>query len=404
MDISSLDIAEDRVRSVAPARAQERIASIDLMRGIVMIIMAIDHVRDFFNPFADPTDLSKASAGLFLTRWITHFCAPTFVFLAGTSAYLYARNSGVSRGHLQRFLVTRGLWLVLLELTVISFSWRFDFNGLVLQVIWALGWSMVCLALLLYLPLPVMLGFGAALVFGHNLFDGWHFKDFAEQGQAWGWLWAVLHESHFATLPSGYQVFLLYPLVPWVGVMALGYGFGELLQLPRQRRERWMMGLGLGAIALFLLLRLSNVYGDAQLWVDNPRGTLYTALGLLNVSKYPPSLQYLLMTLGPVLLLLPLLERWHGGLARRITVFGRVPFFFYLLHLPLIHLGSLIAVRLVYGVTLPLVGGSPPPGYEPSLLRVYVVWALVILMLYPLCRWYADYKARHKEQWWLSYL
>jgi len=404
MDVTDVGMAGDQIRSAAPVRAQERIASIDLMRGIVMIIMAIDHVRDFFNPFAEPTDLSKASAGLFLTRWITHFCAPTFVFLAGTSAYLYARNSGVSRGHLQRFLLTRGLWLVLLELTVISFSWRFDFDGLVLQVIWALGWSMVCLALLLYLPLPVMLGFGAALVFGHNLFDGWHFKDVAEHGQAWGWLWAVLHEPHFVTLPSGYQVFLLYPLVPWVGVMALGYGFGELLQLPRQRRERWMFGLGLGAIALFLLLRLTNVYGDAQLWGDNPRGTLYTALGLLNVTKYPPSLQYLLMTLGPVLLLLPLLERWRGGLARRISVFGRVPFFFYLLHLPLIHLGSLIAARLVYGVTPTLVGGNPPPGYEPSLLRVYVVWALVILILYPLCRWYADYKSRHKDQWWLSYL
>jgi len=294
---------------------------------------------------------------------------------------------------------------VLLELTFISFCWRFDFNGLNLQVIWALGWSMVCLALLLYLPLPLMLGLGAVLVFGHNLFDGWHFKDAAAHGMAWGWLLALVHEPHFATLPSGYEVLLLYPLVPWAGVMVLGYGFGHLLQLPAPRRDRWMQGLGLAAIALFLLLRLTNVYGDAQLWSANPRGPLYTALGLLNVSKYPPSLQYLLMTLGPVLLLLPLLERWRGGLADRISVFGRVPFFFYLLHLPLIHLGSVIAGQLAFGYTFKLFDTQPaPPGYEPNLLRVYVVWALVILILYPLCRWYAGYKSRHKEQWWLSYL
>jgi uncharacterized membrane protein len=405
VDAGSQTVESQRQAGKPTAAPAERIASIDLMRGIVMVIMAIDHVRDYFNPFAEPTDLSKASAGLFLTRWITHFCAPTFVFLAGTSAFLYARNSGATRGQLQRFLLTRGLWLVLLELSWISFCWRFDFNGLNLQVIWALGWSMVCLAGLLFLPRPLLLGVGAALVLGHNLFDRWHFQDFAVHGEAWGWLWALLHETHFATLGSGYQVLLLYPLVPWIGVMALGYGFGALLQLPRPRREHWMRVLGLGAIALFLLLRLGNLYGEPQAWSDNPRGPLFTALNVLNVSKYPPSLHYLLMTLGPVLLLLPLLERWRGGLARRITVFGRVPFFFYLLHLPLIHLGALIAALLVYGVSPQLIGpSSPPPGYEPSLLRVYLVWALVLLILYPMCRRYADYKARHKEQWWLSYL
>ncbi len=396
--------AGEQAGSRAPARNMERIGSIDLMRGIVMIIMAIDHVRDFFNPFADPTDLSQASAGLFLTRWITHYCAPTFVFLAGTSAYLYGRSKGLGRAEVQRFVLTRGLWLVLLELTVISFSWRFDFNGLSIQVIWALGWSMVILSLLLYLPLPAIVAVGAVLVFGHNLFDGVHFKTFVDSSPAEAWAYAMAHEPHFVTLQSSYQIFLLYPLVPWCGVMALGYGFGALLQLPRPQRERWMQGLGLGAIALFLLLRLSNVYGDAQLWGTNPRGPLYTVLNALNVTKYPPSLQYLLMTLGPVLLLLPLLERWRGAMADRITVFGRVPFFFYLLHLPLIHLAALIGAELVYGVPPTLGGGHPPPGYEPSLLRVYLVWAAVILVLYPLCRWYADYKARHKDYWWLSYL
>ena len=386
------------------AIAVPRIGSIDLMRGIVMIIMAIDHVRDFLSPFPwDPTDLSKASAGLFLTRWITHYCAPTFVFLAGSSAFLYARNTGASRGALQRFLVSRGLWLVLLELTFISFGWRFDFNGLVLQVIWAIGWSMVALAGLLYLPLPAIVGVGLVMVFGHNLLDGIHSKDFADPAAAWGW--DLFHELHFGTLASGYQILVLYPLVPWIGVMALGYGFGQVLLLPQDQRDRWMLRLGLAALALFLVLRLSQVYGDPSPWAVNPRGPVYTVLSVLNVTKYPPSLLYLLMTLGTVLLLLPLLERWKGAWAQRISVFGRVPFFYYLIHLPLVHL---IGVLYMKSVSSAAVVGPPnvppPPGYEPSMLRLYLVWAVVILALYFPCRWYAGYKLRHKHYWWLSYL
>ena len=388
------------------AIAVPRIASLDQMRGIVMIIMAIDHVRDFLSPFPwDPTDLSKASAGLFLTRWITHYCAPTFVFLAGSSAFLYARNTGASRGALQRFLVSRGLWLVLLEVTVISaFGWRFDFNGLVLQVIWALGWCMALLAVLLFLPVPAIIAaFGLLLVFGHNAFDGIQSKDFADPAAAWGW--DLVHELHFGTLASGYQILVLYPLVPWVGVMALGYGFGQVLELPPQQRDRWMRRLGLAALALFLVLRLSQFYGDPHPWEVNPRGTLYTVLSVLNVTKYPPSLLYLCMTLGPMLLLLPLLERWKGAWPQRISVFGRVPFFYYLLHLPLIHGLGVLYVYFTYGKA---VIGPPnipmPPGYEPSMLRLYLVWAAVIVALYFPCRWYAGYKSRHKEQWWLSYL
>ena len=388
------------------AIAAPRIGSIDLMRGIVMIVMAIDHVRDFWDPTPyDPADLSKASAALFLTRWITHFCAPTFMFLAGTSAWLWSRNSGATRGQLQRFLVSRGLWLVFLELTVVTFSWRFDFNGLIMQVIWALGWCMVILAGLLWLPRRAIAAVGLLLVFGHNTLDGLHFKDFAVHGQIWGWAWSALHEFHVAQVGS-LQVALGYPLIPWCGVMALGYCFGELLQLPAQARDRWMRILGAGAIALFLLLRLGNVYGEAQLWQPNPRGFLYSALGVLNVTKYPPSLLYLLMTLGPVLLLLPWLEKQKGAWVRPVSVFGRVPFFFYLLHLPLIHLGATIAAQLVYGTSWgpAFLITSLPPDYAPSLLRLYVVWAIVILMLYPLCNWYAGYKSRHKDHWWLSYL
>lgn len=385
-----------------------RIGSIDLMRGIVMIIMAIDHVRDFWDPTPyDPTDLSKASAALFLTRWITHFCAPTFMFLAGTSAWLWARNTNATRGALQRFLVSRGLWLVLLELTVISFSWRFDFHGVVLQVIWALGWSMVILAGLLWLPRRAIAAFGLLLVLGHNLLDGVHFKDVAAYGQAWGWAWSALHEFHVAPVGgAGFLVALGYPLVPWCGVMALGYCFGELLEQPAPVRDRWMRILGASAIALFLLLRLSNFYGEAQLWQPNPRGWLYTVLGVLDVTKYPPSLLYLLMTLGPVLLLLPWLERRRGAWVKPVSVFGRVPFFFYLLHLPLLHSGAVIAALLVYGKAPgpAFLADSLPPGYEPSLLRLYLVWAAAVLILYPLCKWYAGYKSRHKEYWWLSYL
>ena len=381
-----------------------RITSIDLMRGIVMIVMLIDHVHHFYGWAAyDPTDLGNATPAQFLTRWITHFCAPAFMFLAGTSAWLYARNSGSTRGQLQRFLLGRGLVLVFLELTWVSFSWRFDFHGLVLQAIWALGWSMVLLSGMLYLPTRAVAALALLLVFGHDLLDHLRFEDFATNGQVWGWLWAVVHQYYVGTLSSGYSIVLVYPLVPWVGVMALGYCFGELLQQAPQLRHRAMAALGLACIGLFVVLRLNNLYGEPQLWQANPRGALYTALAVLNVTKYPPSLLYLLMTLGPVLLLLPLLESWHGVWAQRIMVFGRVPLFFYLVHLPLLHFSSRIAGK-VFGGVHPQIGWSLPTGYDLSLLRVYLMWAMTIVITYPLCRWYMDYKSSHRDRWWLSYL
>ena len=381
-----------------------RITSIDLMRGIVMIVMVIDHVHHFYGWAAyDPTDLGNATPAQFLTRWITHFCAPAFMFLAGTSAWLYARNSGSTRGQLQRFLLGRGLVLVFLELTWVSFSWRFDFHGLVLQAIWALGWSMVLLSGMLYLPTRAVAALALLLVFGHDLLDHLRFEDFATNGQVWGWLWAVVHQYYVGTLSSGYSIVLVYPLVPWVGVMALGYCFGELLQQAPQLRHRAMAALGLACIGLFVVLRLNNLYGEPQLWQANPRGALYTALAVLNVTKYPPSLLYLLMTLGPVLLLLPLLESWHGVWAQRIMVFGRVPLFFYLVHLPLLHFSSRIAGK-VFGGVHPQIGWSLPTGYDLSLLRVYLMWAMTIVITYPLCRWYMDYKSSHRDRWWLSYL
>jgi len=389
--------------TVPAAATSSRVVSIDLLRGLIMIVMALDHVRDYFSPFPwDPTDLSKASAALFLTRWITHYCAPIFVFLAGTSAYLYKRNSGCSMRHLQGFLVTRGLWLVLLEITLISFFWQFGYHGMILQTIWSIGWSMVALAVLLYLPTWAMLAIAFAMIFGHNLLDGIHPKDFG----AYALGWAFVHEFYFDQVTPNFFIAVGYPLVPWIGVMAAGYGFGQLLELDRARRDRILIALGVSMIALFLVLRLTNAYGDARLWAPNPRGLLYTILQIGNVTKYPPSLQYLLMTIGPALLLIPLLERWRGHWADRVAIFGRVPFFFYVLHLPLIHLAALIWTESAFGVATlgDFFHNEVVPGYEPSLLRVYLVWAAVIVATYPLCAWYARYKRTHKDNKWLSYL
>lgn len=401
--------------SATPQAVPARIAGIDLLRGLVIVIMALDHARDYFSAFPyPPTDLSQASAGLFLTRWITHYCAPAFMFLAGTSAWLHARSGGLSRAELQRFLLTRGLWLVFLELSWNNFMWRFDLDGMQIQVLWALGWAMVTLAVMLWLPTTLIVITGAAIVAGHNLLDGIRAADFGSENSPAALAWYVLHEPHFGRFANGFEYGLLYPLLPWLGVMMLGYGFGKVISWPQAARARFMRIAGLAALALFLVLRLNNLYGepaanafgDDQLWRENPRGALYTALGILNVTKYPPSLDYLLMTLGPALLVLPLLERWHGRMADVFSVFGRVPMFFYLLHVPLIHGISLIAAHLMFGPAAGAIKGPAdvPASYVPSLLPVYLGWLLVVALLYPLCRRYADYKRSHREQWWLSYL
>jgi uncharacterized membrane protein len=384
-----------------------RLDSIDLLRGLVMVLMALDHTRDFFHAGAvqgqDPLDLQTTTLALYFTRWITHFCAPVFVFLAGTGAFLSTTRGKTSRD-LSWFLFTRGLWLAVLELTWVRWAgWAFAINlhEHWFLVIWAIGWSMVVLAALVHLPTWAITTVGVGMIAIHNAFD-------SVKPEAWGqwsWLWRVLHAGGPFQVAPGYTLSAGYPLIPWMGVMAAGFGFGRLLlREPRQRRG-WLLVLGLAMISLFVLLRLSNLYGDPKPW-SSQGSAANTLLSFLDCHKYPPSLCYLLMTLGPALVILSVLDRGTPSWLKPILVFGRVPLFYYLLHLPLIH-ALAVAVNLMrFGHANWLYGASPakpPKGAGFDLPIVYLTWIAVILLLYPACRWFADLKRRRREQW-LSYL
>lgn len=391
-----------------------RLGSIDIIRGAVMVLMAIDHVRVYSGlPAGGPT------AGIFFTRWVTHFCAPAFVFLAGTSAFLYGRR----RDDLPRFLLTRGIWLVLLELTVIRVAWtfNFDFGGYLLAgVIWVIGWSMILMAALVRLPVRAVGVFGLAMIAGHNLVDPFLpgiMTKLPESGLAW--LWKILYIGFFAGPvqlgAAGPQLTVLYSIVPWVGVMAAGYGFGAIMVMDRERRDRLCLTLGLSAITLFLVIRGFNLYGDPRPWGSAPaapdgRPAMPSLLAFLNTTKYPASFSFLLMTLGPVIALIPPLESARGMLARWLIVFGRVPFFFYMLHIPLIHGLALLVSMVRLGEVSPWLFENHPMGNPPapeaytwSLGQLYAVWIVAILMLYFPCRWFAEQKTR-RDDWWLSYL
>jgi uncharacterized membrane protein len=382
-----------------------RLDSVDLLRGLVMVIMALDHTRDFFHRGAltlNPTDLSQTSPALFFTRWITHFCAPVFVFLAGTGALL-SLTRGRTKKDLSWFLLTRGAWLVVLEWTLVRFAVTFDLNyssGGFVQVIWATGWSMIVLAALIHLPLRAVAAFGLALVAGHNLLDRFHAADFG----AWRWLWMILHEQGPIGSPPGFVLFVIYPLVPWIGVMAAGYAFGALLRLEENRRRKILLRLGVALALAFVTLRATNLYGDPRSWAQQPRGALYTFLSFLNCEKYPPSLLFLLMTLGPSIALLPLLERARGALSRFLLVYGRVPLFYYLLHFYLLHVAAVAFALARYGSRAPAVfAGGLPPDYGYPLWVVYLVWTGAVLALYFPCRAWARLKQRKRSAW-LSYL
>ena len=383
------------------------ITSVDLMRGLVMVFMALDHVRGFFTE-ADfsSTDLERTTPAIFLTRWITHLCAPVFVFLAGTGAYLSASRS-MKRSKLAQRLLLRGLWLVFLELTVVRFAWFFnlDYSLMDLQVIWALGWSMVVLAALVYLPLWAIAGFGVGMILTHNLLDGIRLEDFqlADSSLGWqGWLLSVLHIPHFP---------VVYPLIPWIGVMAAGYAFGPVMLLPSETRRKSVLGWGAILITAFVILRTLNIYGDPDPW-SAQETPVFTLLSFLNTTKYPPSLLYLLMTLGPMFLLISAFEWWHeahgphGAIGRFLITFGRVPLFFYLLHLYAIHGLAVVFGYLMSGEIEPFLtyGSDFPPWWGFSLPVVYLVWMMVTILLYPVCRRFAAFKSRHRGSWWTPYI
>lgn len=371
------------------------------MRGLVILLMALDHVRDFFSADAlrfDPTDLTQTYPALFLTRFVTHICAPTFILLAGVSAFLHGTKLN-NRWALARFLITRGAWLILLDIAVVSPIWRLEFGSIHLATLWAIGFSMMVLGGLVFLPPPAALLIGALIIPGHNLLDHIHASEFGGRAPFWN----ILHEP--GALPFGLRGSLSYPVLPWLGIMALGYGMGGLFLDPAARRARQLHLLGLAAIVLFLLLRGTNLYGDPRPWAAQG-DAIMTALSVLNVTKYPPSLLYALITLGPVFLLLPAMERLSGFAGDVLATFGRVPLFIYILHLYAAHAAA-VALWLAEGFEFQPWRGfgiqaAPPEGLGLSLAGTYAAWILIMTALYPVCRWFASMK-RRRADWWLSY-
>lgn len=396
--------------TVSAPVSTSRVASIDILRGAVMVLMAIDHVRVFSGVPA-----GGSTHAVFFTRWITHFCAPAFIFLAGTSIFFYARK----RSDVSRFLLIRGTWLILLELTVLRFSWTFNFDFAHYEmagVLWVIGCCMILMAAVVKLPLSVSAVFGAIVIAAHNLMDPhlWQLADSLNASKFSG-LWKILYFGFYAGPvqfgSDGPNLIVLYSLIPWIGVMALGYAFGKVLTLERTQRNQICLLLGLGAIAFFLVLRGFNLYGDPRPWSHpTPQHPMPALLSFLNCNKYPASLNFLLMTLGPTIALIPLLERASGPITRAVTTFGRVPFFFYVLHIPLIHALSLIVSKARLGyvnpwlfANHPMGNPEPPDGYAWSLPVLYVVWAITIVILYFACRWFAALKSRRNDRW-LKYL
>ena len=389
------------IAEIVPVK-RVRLESVDVLRGVIMIIMALDHVRDFFsNSGFNPTDPATTTVPLFFTRWITHFCAPVFFLLTGTGAYLSLRKK--SKRELSRFLFTRGLWLIFLELGVYRcFGWQFnfDYHVLMLVVLWALGWAMIVLSVLVYLPTWLVTTFGVAMIATHNLFDS---------VQSSYPLWTILHSPNFVVNTPQHIVFAAYVLIPWVGVTAAGYGLGQVFHWEAARRKMFLLRLGAGLTAAFVVIRGINLYGDPARWTTQ-KSAVFTVLSFLNTTKYPPSLLYLLMTLGPAMLFLWLADGRTPRLLGPALTVGRVPMFYYLLHVPLIHLTALAVCYARYGQAhwmfesngiqdFPI---SLPPGWGYSLPVVYLVWILLVLALYPLCSWFAALKQRRGDAW-LSY-
>lgn len=395
------------------AAAGSRLTSIDAWRGLIMVIMALDHVRDFVHAGAmigSPENLATTTPVLFFTRWITHICAPVFMFAAGAGAFMPLQR-GRSKAQLSWFLLTRGLWLVLLELTVMRAAMNFSLGlpyPVLLLVLWALGASMVMMAALIHLPRPALGAVSAVLILGHNTFDGVR----AATLGAWAPIWNVLHQQGVFVV-GGVPVVTAYPLLPWVGVMAAGFCFGPVLLMEPPARQRLMIRTGLALIAAFTVLRVFNIYGDPSHWAPQPSWAM-SVVSFFRATKYPPSLIFQLMTMGPALLVLAWIDRrgWTAG--HPLVVIGRVPLFYYVVHFWLIHAAASLLAYVRYGgaslawlsLPLPSMGGPTaafPPGFGYSLWATYLVWIAIVLLIYPLCRWFARLKARRTD-WWLRYL
>jgi len=368
-----------------------------------MVVMALDHTRDYFHQtfiLLDLTNPEHTNWPIYLTRWVTHFCAPAFSFLAGVSAFIVGRRK--TKNELSVFLLKRGLWLVFIELTIITFAWYFDirFRNFDLAVIWSLGISMIFLAALIHLPKNIILIIACLLIFGHNLLDTIHFD-----GSVW---WGIVHEQSFFRLSDALSLNVIYPIVPWIGVMALGYYFGAFYtpSFEPAKRRKLFNTIAILAIALFVVIRWTNVYGDLVQWKQYGNFNM-TLFSFFNLTKYPPSLLYLLVTLSGTLFFLANSENWKGRIVNFFTLFGRVPFFFYIFHLYLIRVLAMIVAELTgYGWEL-MVQTSfeiDLKDFGFNLGIVYLIWIGIILMLYPVCKKFDSYKQSHKDKWWLSYL
>lgn len=391
---------------------KSRIESIDILRGIIMVIMALDHVRDYFHITAntdDPLNLATTTPFLFFTRWISHFCAPIFIFLSGTSIYLQSLRK--TKKELSIFLITRGIWLVFAEIIIISFAWSFDpyYNFHFLQVIWAIGISMIILGFVIRLPFNVILAMGILIVFCHNLLD----IPESVPGFKAGFWWDLFHHGSFVAYPyaPNHSFLLVYPFVPWTGLMMLGHCLGIFFTptFSAQHRRKILSSIGLAMILFFIVLRFINSYGDPVAW-SAQKNSLFTFFSFLNVHKYPPSLLFMCLTIGTALLLLPLLEKIQNGFTNSMRIFGRVAFFYYIIHIYLVHLLAAFCFFARGHSFHEEAGGGHFPFYFVAsgegygLPVVYVIWIAVVIALYPLCKWYDKYKTNHPEKWWLSYL
>lgn len=388
--------------------ATKRIESIDLLRGLVMVIMTLDHVRDFFHYDAflfDPTDLTQTNPALFATRFVTHFCAPVFVFLAGTSAFFVGQRR--DKKSLATWLLKRGIWLIFTELTVIKFAWLFklDYSSTFLQVIWVLGVSMIFLAGFIYLPKKFVITISLMGIVSHNLFD-----TIAPSGQISSAIWTFIHEENQIRI-GNINLYVAYPLIPWIFLMPMGYYFGELYikDINSNYRIRVLLNLGIGITVLFIILRFTNFYGDPYQWTTQ-KSLIFTIMSFFNLNKYPPSLLYLLVTIGPTLIFLSFAEKWNGLVFDKLIIIGRVPMFFYVAHLFAIHTAAVFAAILTgYSFSDMIIDNfvtlQPElQGYGFGLFIVYLVWVIIIAILYPISKWFNNFKNNNRDKWWLSYL